>query len=177
MMNTTTVEKAGIRHKIAREMRKLAFYFLYLCSFFLAIRLYTNLVLADHNINYVRYGLCVLKSLMLAKIILMGETLRLDKSWDETPLALLTVYKAAIFSALAFVFEILEHLVLGALHGKPPGEVIAEILEKGWPHLIAMTMVVFVAFLPFFAFRELGRAIGEGKLQHLFLKRRVPASE
>ncbi len=174
-MTTSTVEKAGVGHKIARELRKLALYFVYLCSFFLAIRFYTNLVLADHQISFVRYGLCVLKSLMLAKIILMGESFRLDRDWNQTPLALTTVFKAAIFSALTLVFEVLEHLILGALHEKPAGEVIAEILDKGWPHLAAMTMVVFVAFLPFFAFRELAHVLGEGKLQELFLKRRVTA--
>jgi hypothetical protein len=44
-------------------------------------------------------------------------------------------------------------------------------LDKGWPHLVATTMVVFVAFLPFFAFRETGRAIGERRLYDLFFRK------
>jgi hypothetical protein len=35
-----------------------------------------------------------------------------------------------------------------------------------------MMAVVFVAFFPFFAFREAGRALGESKLQDLFFKPR-----
>jgi hypothetical protein len=46
-----------------------------------------------------------------------------------------------------------------------------EIQEKSWPHLIAMMVVVFVAFLPFFAFRELEQALG-GEIQACFSKRR-----
>jgi hypothetical protein len=74
-------------------------------------------------------------------------------------------------------FEAVEHLVLGMIHGKSLGEAFAEILEKGWPHIVATTLVVFVAFLPFFAFRALEDAIGEGKLRSLFLKRRERKSQ
>jgi len=77
-----------------------------------------------------------------------------------------------IFSAFALAFEIVEHVILGWFHGKSPAAVFAEISEKGWPHLAAMTMVVFFAFLPFFAFRELGRVLGEGKIKELFFSRR-----
>ena len=172
-MNGSTVDKMGTGHKLAREIRKLVAYFLYLSSFFLLLRFYTNLMLAAHQVNYMGYGLCVLKSLALAKIILTGESLRLDKSLGKTPLIVQTFYKAALFSAFALVFEVLEHLILGGIRGKAPAEVFAELLDKGWPHLLAMTMIVFVAFLPFFAFREAARALGNGKLQHLFFKWRA----
>jgi hypothetical protein len=33
--------------------------------------------------------------------------------------------------------------------------------------------VIFVAFVPFFAFRELGRVLGEGKIWALFFRRRA----
>jgi hypothetical protein len=173
-MNMSAPDKVGIRHKLAREIRELVTYFLYLASFFILLRSYTNLVLAEHHINYVGYGLCVLKSLALAKIILTGESLRLGARLSGTPLIVQTFCKAALFSVFACVFEVLEHLILGAVRGKAPAEVFAELLDKGWPHLVAMTMVVFVAFLPFFAFRETARALGDGKLQELFFKRRPP---
>jgi hypothetical protein len=173
-MTHSTVEKPGIKQKLARENRDLVTYFLYLASFFLVFRFYTNLILAQHQISYVGYGLCVLKSLALAKVVLMGQSLRLDKSSDRRPLIIQAVYKAALFSVLALVFEVVEHLILGGIHGKAPTEVFEEILDKGWPRLAAMTLIVFVAFLPFFAFRETARALGEGKLQELFFKRRAP---
>jgi hypothetical protein len=50
---------------------------------------------------------------------------------------------------------------------------LTELLDKGWAYLAAMMVVVFVAFLPFFAFRETERVLGKHKLQDLFLKHRV----
>ena len=150
--------------------RKLAMISLYLFGFFAVFRLYTRLVLEEYQINYFHYGLTLLKSVALAKIILTGEALRLGERSRSRPLIVLTIYYVVVFSAFALAFEILEHLVLGGVHGKGPAAVIAEILDKGWPHLLAMTMVVFVAFIPFFAFRETGRALGERKLRDLFFR-------
>jgi hypothetical protein len=169
-MNDSHEKKVGIKQKLAHELRRLVAIFLYLSCFFMVFRLYTRLVLAEYQINYFEYGLTLLKSLALAKIILTGESLRLGERLFARPLIVLTFYYAVVFSAFALAFEILEHLVLGWFRGKDPSAVFAEILGQGWPHLIAMTVVVFVAFLPFFAFREAGRALGEGKLHDLFFK-------
>jgi hypothetical protein len=171
-MKSATADRPGIRHRLAEEVRKLVAYFLYLSIFFILLRTYTNLVLAVYHIDYERYGLCLLESLVLAKIILTGEVLRIDRRLGEKSLIVQTFFKAAVFSVFVLVFEVLEHLILGAVRGKAPAEVLAEVLERGWPRLIAMALVVFVAFLPFFAFKELARAIGGDRLKELFFKRR-----
>jgi hypothetical protein len=169
-MNDSDTEHHGARQKLIHELRRLAVITLYLFSFFAIFRLYTRLVLEAYDIDYFQYGLTLLKSVALAKIILTGETLRLGERWGLRPLIVLTVYYAVLFSAFALAFEIVEHLIMGWFHGKGPGAVMAEILDKGWSHLVAMAMVIFVAFLPFFAFRETARALGERRLHDLFFK-------
>jgi hypothetical protein len=172
-MNDTAEKKVGAKEKLAHELRRLALLFVYLASFFTVFRLYTKLVLAEYEINSFAYGLTLLKSLALAKIVLTGDALRLGAGPRTRPLIVTTVYCALVFSVFAFAFEILEHIALDWFRGRGPSEVFAELLEHGWPHLVAMTAVVFLAFLPFFAFRETARALGENKLRDLFLKRRA----
>ncbi len=167
-MTSSDADKAGVKQKLVHELAKLVAIFLYLAGFFMVFRLYTRLVLEEYQINYFAYGLTLLKSLALAKIILTGEALRLGERARERPLIVLTVYYAVVFSAFALAFEVLEHVALGWLWGEGPAAILAELFAHGWPHLVAMTMVVFVAFLPFFAFRETGRALGRGKLYELF---------
>ena len=170
-MNDSGTKQHGVKQKLVHELRQLLVISLYLFGFFAIFRLYTRLVLEEYQIDYFHYGLTLLKSVALAKIILTGEALRLGEQSRRRPLAVLTVYYAVVFSAFALAFEVLEHLILGGVRGKDPRAVMAEIVDRGWPHLLAMTMVVFVAFLPFFAFRETGRALGEGKLHGLFFGR------
>jgi hypothetical protein len=172
-MRDSLKQNRDLKRKLAHELRELVAIALYLFGFFAVFKLYTRLILSEYQIDYFAYGLTLLKSLALAKIILTGEALRLGERGTPRPLIFLTVYFAVVFSAFALAFEILEHIILGAFHDKGPATVLAEIMDKGWPHLVAMTIVVFFAFLPFFPFRETGRALGEGKLHELFFKRRA----
>ncbi len=176
-MKNSDEKQAGMKHKIAHELRKLVAIFVYLAAFFVVFKLYTRLVLAEYQINYFAYGLTLLKALALAKIVLTGEALRLGERFRERPLIIPTFFKTVVFSVFALVFEVVEHLILGLVRGKDLAEISSELLNKGWPHLVAMTMVVFVAFLPFFAFRELERVLGEGKLRDLFFKPKAAAIE
>jgi hypothetical protein len=168
-------EKVGMKHRLVHELRRLVGIFLYLAVFFTTLRLYTRLMLAEYRIDSFAYGLTLLKSLALAKVILTGEALRLGERFRDRPLIVPTFYKSLIFSAFALAFEVVEHLLLDWIHGRSPGEVLAELLAHGWPHLLAMTMVVFVAFLPFFAVGETERVLGEYKLHELFFRRPAPA--
>jgi hypothetical protein len=170
-MNDSAKKPEGAKQKLVHELCRLVAISLYLFGFFAVFRLYTRLVLEEYEIDYFRYGLALLKSLALAKIILTGETFRLGETSRRWPLVALTLYFAVVFSVFALAFELLEHFVLGWLRGKSAAAVLAEIVDKGWPHLLAITMVVFVAFLPFFAFRETGRAIGERRLYDLFFRK------
>jgi hypothetical protein len=154
------------------ELRQLLGIFLYLGAFFIVLRTYTHLILAEYQIIYAAYALTLLKALALAKIILTGETLRLGaRRFHDRPLIVPTLYNTVVFSLFALVFEVVEHFIFGWIHGKGFTEVSTEILDKGWPHLVAATLVIFVAFLPFFAFREMERVLGEGKLKEWFFKR------
>jgi hypothetical protein len=172
-MNDTHAAQVGWKQKLFHELTKLVTIFVYLSVFFLGFKLYTRLILAEYRINYFEYGLSLLKSLALAKVILTGEALRLGERYRDRPLIVPTFYKTLLFSLFALTFEVLEHFLLGRVRGQDLAEVWAELLDNGWAYLVAMMGVVFVAFLPFFAFREAERALGERKLQDLFLKRRA----
>ena len=52
---------------------------------------------------------------------------------------------------------------------------IADFFGKGH-ELLANSLVVFVAFIPFFGVKELGRVLGEEKIRALFFRRRDPDS-
>src|SRR5581483_7890114 len=117
-MNGSDTVQHGAKQKLLHELRQLMIFSLYLFSFFAVFRLYTRLVLEEYAIDYFHYGLTLLKSVALAKIILTGEALRLGESSRRRPLLFLTVYYAIVFSAFAFVFEILEHLTLGWFRGE-----------------------------------------------------------
>src|SRR5262245_53956381 len=170
-MNSAPTQHVGVKEKLVHELKRLLLIAVYLAVFFSVVKLYKMLLLEEYHVVLVTYGYIILQSLALAKIILTGDALRLGGWFRDKPLIVPTLSHTVVFSAFTWAFDVLEHFVVGTVRGKTPGEVLAHILEKGWPHMLATVMVVFVAFLPFFAFRELERALGEGKLRQLFLGR------
>src|SRR5262245_40208549 len=107
-MTHTEADKVGVKQKLVHELRQLVVIFLYLAGFFMVFRLYTRLVLEEYQVNYFAYGLTLLKSLALAKVILTGEALRLGERARARPLIVLTLYYAVVFSAFALAFDVLE---------------------------------------------------------------------
>jgi len=172
-MNSPHATHETLEQKVIAEIRRLLAIAVYLTLFFLVIKLYTKLILSEYHINYFDYGLTVVKALVLAKIILTAEALRLGERFRDKPLILVTLYNTVIFCGFALACEVMEHFIIELVFFQHSlAEAYAEIRDKGWPYVAGMVLVVFVAFIPFFAFRETERVIGEGTLRDLFFTRK-----
>jgi hypothetical protein len=68
---------------------------------------------------------------------------------------------------------VLEHLIEGFAHGKDWGSIVRALLGLGKDEILARTLMVIVTFIPFFAFWETNRVLGEGRLYALFFQRRA----
>jgi hypothetical protein len=71
------------------------------------------------------------------------------------------------------LFSVFEETVGGLLHGKGLAGGFSEILGRGTYELLARCMMVFIAFIPFFAFRETERVLGQSKVRELFFRKRA----
>ena len=174
-MNGADENKTGIKKKIIHEMTDLLLIFLYLALFFCSFTTYRRLVSDEFGISYFHYGFALVKALVLAKVILLGRHVRFARIHDGRPLIIPTLYKVVVFSLFTLAFDVLEHVVGGFFHGKDLAGVFQEIISAGRDELLARGLVVLFAFVPFFAFTEIGRVLGEGRLSALFLKIRATA--
>lgn len=170
-MNDVNKKKVGWKHKLFHELIEYWINFLYLAFFFGVFTSYRRMIMAEYEIGYQHYGIAVIKALILAKVIMIGDILRLGRRLEEKPLIFQTIYKSAVFSIWVAVFYILEEAIKGLLHGTGLAGGFAEIVSKGKYELLAGFLVIFFAFIPFFAFKELGRLLGEGKIRELFFRR------
>lgn len=174
-MNDGDEKKASLKEKIIHEMREMLLIFVYLALFFCSFTTYRMLVSHEFGISYFHYGFALVKALVLAKVILLGQYVRFVRIFDDRPLVFPTLYKVVWFSLFTLAFEVLEHVVGGFLHGKDLEGVYREIISTGRDELLSRTLIVLFAFVPFFAFSETGRMLGEGRLSALFFKRRATA--
>jgi hypothetical protein len=165
-------KRTGWKSRIIREGKEYALNFVYLGFFFGVFTWYRRLVLAEYGISYLHYGIGVVEALILAKIIMIGDVLRLSRKIENKPLILPTLYNTFLFGLWVAVFGVCEHILLGVLHGKGLTGGVHELMSQGKYEVLARVLVVFVAFIPFFAFREMERVLGEGFISGLFFRRR-----
>ncbi|MGZ4964421.1 MAG: hypothetical protein ACXWC8_17835, partial [Limisphaerales bacterium] len=145
---------------------------LYLAVFFGAFAWYRRFVLAEYEIKYLNYGSAIIEALVLAKVVWFGEVIGLVRDRGNRPLLYPTIQKAFVFTVFFGVFAIIEHMVGGMIEGIGASGGMLKLWHEGMYELLARCMVTFCALIPFFAFRELARTFGEGKLWKLFFRRR-----
>lgn len=162
------MKKESIKQKIENEMYLLLIYFSFLSLFFCSLTTYHRLILGQYSISYLHYGYGILQALILSKIILIGQSLRLGERFMDKPLIIPTLFKAVIYSIFTFFFIICEHFVTGFLRGIGFAELYQEFVNITFDVVLAKTLVVFLVFILFFAFLEIGSLMGENKLFKLF---------
>ena len=172
-MNSPDKQKGNWKKKIYHEVVEYWINVIYLTLVFAAFTQYRRFILATHDITYANYGFAVIEALILAKVIMIGEVARLCRGLENKPLIYPTLYKTVVFTLFVAVFTVCEHLIKGLWNGTGLMGGFAEFLGKGPHELLANSLVVFVAFLPFFAIKELGRVLGQDKIQTLFIRRRA----
>jgi hypothetical protein len=165
----------NLKQKIIHESREFLKVFLFVAPFFCAFATYRMLLRHEFGNKYFEYGAAMVNALVLSKVILVGEYLRLGKRQEHKPLVYSTIYKSFLFTLLVAVFHILEDAVKGLLHGETISSVFAALGGQGLTEILGRSLVMFWAFLPFFAMRETARILGEGRLTGLFFRSRASA--
>jgi len=172
-MNSPDKNKGNLKKKLLHEVKAYWIYVAYLTLVFGAFTWYRRLILADVGITYTDYGVALIEALIFAKVIMIGDAIHLGRGFEHKPLIFPILLKTAIFTLFVGLFVLIENAIKSLIKSKGAVEGVMEFLGKGSYEIIAGSLVIFVAFIPFFALRELSRVLGgEGKILDLFFKSR-----
>jgi hypothetical protein len=97
---------------------------------------------------YSNYWLALIEALVLAKFVMVGDVLRIDRRLEEKPLIFSTLLKTVVFSIFVGIFTLIEYTIKGLWKGTGLNGVLANFLAKGPHEIISGCLVVFVAFIP-----------------------------
>lgn len=165
-----------LTQRMRRELIEYAFNVAYLMFVFIAFTQYRRLLLAENSITYADHGLALIGALILGKVIMIGSVFRLGRWLESKPLIVPTIYKALLFCCFVVVLRIVEYSIRGLLRGDSFDAALGEFLaQKGVDEVLANSLAVLVALLPYFAVKELGRVLGPGRIAALFFRTRASA--
>jgi len=92
--------------------------------------------------------------------MLVAGNLHFADWFKDRPLIYPILCKAVAFSILFLVFDIVEEVIVRLFKGKTIGESIPNIGGGSPSGVFSVGIILAVALIPFFAFREVGQAIG-----------------
>jgi hypothetical protein len=165
----------SIFEKIIHELKKFLGMAAYLWVLFGLFALHEAIVLEKYHINYRFYGFAIANAIVLAKVMLVAEDLRLGERFREGPLVLPILYKSFVFAIVFICFYVAEEMLIGTVKGKTLLASIPSIGGGSLGGILSVGIIVAVALIPFFAFREIGRVVGERELRILLFTRGRPA--
>lgn len=160
--------KKSLKERAVSELKKYVVITLYLWLFFALFGLYRWQLLNEQGINVWRQTFAIVNALIFGKVLLIGQALDLGKGLERRSLALAVVGKSLIFALLLIAFHLVEELVRAWFEGKSVADAFSDF-GGTITGLSIYGAIFFVVLLPFFAFQELGRILGEGSLWRLFL--------
>ena len=163
---------ASLRERAVEEFKLFWIIALYLWVFLGSFTVYRRLVIAETGTAYLHYGIAVIEALVIAKVILIGGMFGFTRRFDNKPLIVPVLYKSVLSAILVLLFGVVEHLVEGWFHKQGMVGGLREIASLGDYELCARVLMLFVAFIPFFAFGEIGRVLGPQKLAAMFFGKR-----
>ena len=169
-------QKRSAKLVLLDEGKKFVGIFLYLSIVFGVFVLHEWLVLSSEHLSYQFYGFALINALILAKIMLVAEGLHFAERFHGKPLAFPIAYKALAFTALLMVAYVIEETAVGVWHGNSAAQAIPRIGGGTISGIAAVTTIMCIALIPFFAFRELGRGYGEAELNALIFTRGTKAA-
>jgi hypothetical protein len=171
-MADQTSHKAA--HKAITEAKELAALTLYLYVCVGAVVLFKYTTLREAGVGFEAWGIAAIKSLLLAKFMLVGRAIHLGKRFEGQPLIWPTVYHALMFLILLLILTTVEELLVGLLHHRPVAESLTHVAGSTFLQVFSVCFIMFLILIPYSAFVSLGKVLGEREVIRLFFISRSP---
>lgn len=160
-----------IKAKGISEGRRLLWIFLYLWVLLGLFSTHKSIVLNEPNLIY-HQGFAIINAFLLAKVMLTAEILHVANNLNDRPLIYPIMLKSVIYSMILVSFYVIEETLIGMWHGKTAAESIPDIGGGSFKGILVVGLMMSVVLMPFFALKEIGRAMGGNSLYELLLVRR-----
>lgn len=161
--------ESGVLAWATREIKQLLVIVLYLWVIFGIYVLCQTVIFAKEHVPFLSHGFALINALVLSKVLLVAEDMNFANRFSRGPLIYPVLFKAFAFALLLVAAHVGESALVGLWHGESFSKSIPPVGGGTLKGFICVVALMFVALIPFFAFREVGRVIGPERLWNLFI--------
>jgi hypothetical protein len=166
---TETTAKAPLHQRAMHELKELLFITFYLYITLGAVILMKTAVLHTQGVEFTPWGIAIVKAVVLAKFMLLGEAMKIGGRTTTGPLIWPTLRKAFGLLVLLIIMTIIEEAVVGLFHHRSIAASLGELFGPRLDETLAGYVIMLLVLLPYCAFRALEEVLGEGTLARMFL--------
>jgi len=161
----------GIKARLRHEFERFLLMFAYLFAILVLLQIHEYIILAQHHIAFHKYGFALVNALVFAKFMLIADNYQpFARFRAGRPLLHPILFRSVGFAVLFILCDIGEKVLVGAIHGVGPSQSLPTFGGGGWLGSFLVGVILSISLLPFFAFDEINRALGPGKLAAMVLR-------
>jgi hypothetical protein len=175
IVTTETIAKTKLHQRAMRELKELAIISAYLyITIGAVIMMKTAVLRTEGGVEFIPWGIAIVKAVVLGKFVLLGNMVHVGGRDISGPLIWPTLRRAFAFLVLLVVLTIIEEAVVGLFHGRSIAASLGKLFGARLEETLAGYLIMLLVLIPFFAFRVLSEALGEGRLERMFFIAREP---
>jgi hypothetical protein len=161
----------SLKAKAADEFRRFLLLFFYLWILFGVFVLNQGVALREHGINFAMQGFAFFNALVFAKVMMLFEVFDPGRWLRKQPLIYPILYESLLLTVLFLVAHVIEKAIEGLFRGKTLAEGMPLLTGDGLAGFFSITVILFIALIPFFGLRNLSLAMGEGRLYAMIFEK------
>lgn len=127
--------KASLQARALEELRAFLLLAAYLYVCLGALLLLKATTPEESGIPFTAWGIAAVKSLVLAKFMLLGHALHIGERHRHRPLIWPTLYSSLVFLILLLVLTAIEEIIVGLLHGRNLAASLAHVIGPTRPRV------------------------------------------
>jgi hypothetical protein len=128
--------------------------------------------LHTEGVHFTPWGIAIVKAVVLAKFMMLGEMIKIEGRGNTGPLIWPTLQKALGLLVLLIIMTVIEEAVVGLFHHRSIAASLGDLFGPRLQETLAGYLIMLVVLIPYCAFRVLGENLGEGRLEGMFFVNR-----
>lgn len=165
----TTGDNATFASRLTAELKRYAVISVYLFVCFGVILVYEASQSPDKDVTWLTIGIALGKALVMGKFILIGEMFEPGTRISAPTLLYRVTWRTLGMLIVLIIFKLIEEVIIGLVHSRSIGELVAEFGQIPLLSLIGPTLLMLLILIPMMFALELDRALGEKGLKGLLL--------
>jgi hypothetical protein len=157
-------KKKNLKERARHELRSYVVITVYIWVILSLLRLHETLLADSYHVGVQAHGLAIVNALILGKVVLIAEALRVG-DWTAQRAPAFAILIKSVFFALAIVlFHATEHLVSELWHGAALNADLLVVDAANARRALIMAAIMTIALMPYFLIKDIERRTGETDL-------------